>query len=59
MRNVHGYGVGGTLFNCFNENVGARFSVTNGTFTDFYQHNEIMGSLLIWISQNVEVTFKE
>jgi len=59
MRNIHGYSIGGTIFNSFNEDVGSKFSITNGTFTDIYQHNEIMGSLLLWVPQNTEVTLKE
>lgn len=59
MNDIEGSNTGGVLLTTEEEEIGSKFKVTNGTFTNFFQHFEKESSTFIYSKRNIEITFNE
>ncbi|ORX49720.1 hypothetical protein BCR36DRAFT_353422 [Piromyces finnis] len=59
LHKVDASGIGGVLLTSFNEEVGSKFKVTNGNFTDFSQYSASYASTFIMIDKNIEISIND
>ncbi|OUM59144.1 hypothetical protein PIROE2DRAFT_15402, partial [Piromyces sp. E2] len=59
LHKVDASGIGGVFFTSSNEEIGSKFIVSNGNFTDFIQYSFNPASTFIMVEKNVEISIRD
>ncbi|OUM57601.1 hypothetical protein PIROE2DRAFT_17362 [Piromyces sp. E2] len=59
LHNVDGRNIGGLLLTSYDEEIGSKFIVNNGNFTDFNQYSINISSSFLWVTKNIEILIKD